>query len=158
MKISITDAFDLFDHFCFIDLKEQMYYPSMKLAKLKNISTDLTHIDYSKMEKEKNRYLRPPVRNPMYIDFHAALRSGISSDKLIEFGYHESDAEQKFLTQEEGLLLCEEGPTQAASDAMHVLRSYLFETNRYSAFLSNWKDIHMNTVKDWLLQYDIEIE
>lgn len=158
MKISRFDALDLFDHYGFIDLRDKKYYPSMKLSKLKKLNNNISQADYSKMEQEKDRYVSPPVRNPMYIDFVAALRSGVTHSKLIDLGYHESDASQEFLSPEEGMLLREQGPSRAASDAMHALRNYLFEINSYSSFLSNWEAVRMNTIKNWLFQYGIEIE
>lgn len=158
MRISRIDAIDFFDHFGYIDLQEQKYYPSMKLARLKKLNIGLTDTDYSIMEHNNKRFLRPPVRNPLYDDFIAALQAGINCSKLLSFGYHKSDADQEFLPYEEGLLLRDRGLSQKKADAMHALRVYLIETNSYDSFLANWESTRMKTIQNWLLQYGIEIE
>ena len=158
MTISKSNAIDFFDHFGFIDLQEQKYYPSQRLFQLRRKRIDFEPIDYANMELDKERYLRPPVRNPLFIDFMAGLKSGLTREELLSMGFHEQDETKEFLSVEEGLALCKKGLCSEDAEVMHTLRDQLLADGNYELFLYHWENVRIKTIRDWLSNYRINIE
>lgn len=157
MTLSRRDSNDFFDFHGYINLKIGKYYPSMQLAKLKHIDTKLSADDYAHMDKDTDNYLRPPLRNPMYMDYSAAIQAGISHETLLGFGYLQSDAYQKYLSPDEWELRFETEPySTAASNARHKLYDFANETD--NAFLACFETIRSEMIADWLLAHGIHVE
>ena len=153
MRISRPDAVEFFDHFGFIDLWEKKYIPAMELARRKRLDGVLTAHDYEMMERDPERYLRPPVRNPMFIDFTAALQAGVPRDVLLRLGYDESDAHRAFISREELDLLLD---AQKTSDARHALRDCMSGAQE-DDFCRRCHAVAMETITDWLASHGVEV-
>lgn len=69
MKISKVYANDFFDFHCCVDLENAELCPTVQFAKLRHLEARFTPDDFLQMEKNPQRYLSPPNRNPMYMDY-----------------------------------------------------------------------------------------
>lgn len=157
MKISRREAFSYFEHYGYIDLQEEKYYPGERLVNLFRLDSP-TPADYTKMQANPERYLRAPVQRVMHIDYVAALRVGVSHDTLINLGYPECEAREEFCTPAEEADYHEYMHSLSSDIARHALYDYIEEIGKTPEFHVSWRAVRMEITRKWFAQYDIEVE
>ena len=157
MKISRRDALDYFDHYGYIDLQEEKYYPGERLAQLFLLDSP-TSADYTRMQANHERYLRAPIQRAMHIDFVAARRVGVAYDTLIHLGYPECEAYEEFCTPAEETKHCEYMRSLSVDVARHALYDYVEEIGKSHEFHVNLGAVRIEIIRNWFAQYDIEVE
>lgn len=160
MRISRADANDFFDHHCYFDLQNGELCPSERLTKIRHLDAGLTPEDYSQMKENPQRYLHPPYINPMYMDYIAARRSGVSDEALIALGYRTADVEQKYLSGDTWKRLYEDDEAYVAmvSDARHALRSYMQKIGKNGIFIQNVEALRHEMIEGWFLERGVRVE
>lgn len=157
MTLSKCEANAFCDYRGYVDLKCGKWYPAMRFAQAGIGDVALSTEDYANMDENGDRFLRAPLRNPMYMDYAAAVQTGISDETLLGFGYAESDAYQKYLSADEWHRRFETEPDCArVSDARHLL--YDFVNREVSAFLACFERIRKDMIAEWLIEHGVCVE
>lgn len=112
------------------------------------------------MKENPQRYLHPPYINPMYLDYIAAQRSGVSDKTLVALGYRITDVRNKYLSSDEWKHLYEDDESYCGrvSDARHALRSYMQGIDKNGIFTQNFELLRHEMIAEWFLERGVRVE